>query len=199
MLTRTARNLSAFFVKHGVIPAEDRAVYDYCFEILLSTILNLVLVVLIAILSKTLFLTIFYIIGFMLVRSTAGGYHANSHWSCVCILLGTYAIFLFMLKLIPASILGMLSFIFVIWAVLLVIFLSPVEDQNKPLSSEETKRFKRKSRIWIIILALSALSLTIFLPHWRIGFSLSAGMVTVALSLIAGKVKNHILCSRATE
>lgn len=196
MLTRMSKSISSFFIKNGSISAEDRNVYDYCFEILLSTILNLVLILLIAIFSKTLSFTTFYIVGFMLVRRTAGGYHADSHWSCVSILLGAYTVYLLLLKSIPTSILNILSFLFIFFAVLLVYTLSPIEDQNKSFSCEETKYFKRKSRLWIVALAVLAIALTALIPHLRFGFSLSAGMLTVALSLIAGKIKNHMLNSK---
>lgn len=196
MLTKMAKSISSFFIKNGSIQEDDRKVYDYCFEILLSTILNLLLVIIIAIFTKTMLTTLFYITGFMVVRSTAGGYHANTHLSCASILAGTYTIYLLLLKSIATSILGMLSLLFTFIAVLLVYMLSPVEDHNKPFSREEAKQFKRKSRLWILVLALLVIALTTLLPHLRFGFSLSAGMITVSLSLIAGKVKNHFLHSK---
>lgn len=57
MLTKIAQSMSSFFIRSNTISAEDRVVYDYCFEILLSTILNLALIAVIAIFNKALLLT----------------------------------------------------------------------------------------------------------------------------------------------
>ena len=70
-------------------------------------------------------------------------------------------------------------------------FLSPIEDHNKLLTEEETKEFKKKSRITILLLSLLTVVLIALLSNEQIPFSLASGMFTVSISLIAGKIKNY--------
>lgn len=87
MLTKLAQRISLFFISKGTIREDERQIYDYCFEIMLSTILNFCSVIVIAIITKTVFFTLCFIVGFMIIRATAGGYHAETHMACLLILI----------------------------------------------------------------------------------------------------------------
>lgn len=191
MLTRFAKMLSSFFISKALIQEEEREVYDYCFEIMLSTVLNLMVVLFISIITHTIIPTIFYIVSFMIVRKTAGGYHAESHLACLAILVLSYVSFLVLLHILPHTWLKIASIVFVFISGVLVFFLSPIEDHNKPLTEEETKKFKKKSRITILLLSLLTVALIALLSNEQIPFSLASGMFTVSISLIAGKIKNY--------
>lgn len=48
MLARFSKMLSSFFISKKLIEEDEREVYDYCFEIMLSTILNFLVVLVIS-------------------------------------------------------------------------------------------------------------------------------------------------------
>lgn len=190
MVTRFAKMLSSFFISKNLIEEDDQEVYDYCLEIMLSTILNFLVVLVISLITHTIIPTIFYIVSFMIVRGTAGGYHAESHLSCLAILVFSYGSFLALLNIFPNMWLKIISLIFVFLAVVLVFILSPIEDHNKPLTEQETKKFKKKSRTVILLLSLLTIVLSVLFPNAHFSFSFASGMATVAISLVAGKIKN---------
>ena len=191
MLARFSKMLSSFFISKKLIEENEQEVYDYCFEIMLSTILNFIVVLVISLITHTIIPTIFYIVSFMIVRGTAGGYHAESHLSCLVILVLSYGSFLVLLNILPNMWLKIVSFIFIFIAVVLVFILSPIEDHNKPLTEQETKKFKKKIRAVILLLSLLTIVLSILFSNAQFAFSFASGMEIVAVSLIAGKIKNN--------
>ena len=191
MLARFSKMLSSFFISKTLIKEDEREVYDYCFEIMLSTIINFLVVFVISLITHTIIQTVLYIVSFMIVRGTAGGYHAENHLSCLVILVLSYGSFLALLNILPNMWLKIISLIFIFISVVLVFILSPIEDHNKPLTEQESKKYKKKSIIVILLLSFLTLVLSVLLSNAQFAFSFSSGMVTVAISLIAGKIKNN--------
>ena len=192
MLVHLARRISSFFISKGTIKEEERQIYDYCFEIMLSTILNFCSVMVIAIITKTVFFTLCFIVGFMIIRATAGGYHAETHMACFMILIVSYAIYLIILQSLSNDIISILTIVICIVSVLLISFLAPVEDHNKPLTKAEIKEFKKKSYLAMLSLVIVSILLILCMGNKKWGFSFAAGMFIVSMSLIAGTLKNKI-------
>ena len=90
--------ISSFFIKKNRIKEEEREIYEYSFEILLSTVANFAMVLIILLIAKVFVITIFYTAGFMIIRRNAGGF-VNKHWSCMLVLLGAYLCLSPLLKL----------------------------------------------------------------------------------------------------
>ncbi len=142
-----------FFISKKLIKEDKRDVYDYCFEIMLSNILNFLVILVISLITHTITQTMFYIVSFMLVRETAGGYHAESHISCLAILVLSYCSFLTLLHILPNAWMKIVSLFFILLSIILVFILSPIEDHNKTLTEQEIKKFKKKSRVIILLLS----------------------------------------------
>lgn len=193
MITRMSKKLSSFFAANSIIKAEDKEVYEYSLEILFSTILNFVAVIIIALVSRKSLLTVFYLLGFIPLRLIAGGYHADTHFRCFLVLLGTYSAFLVIVTFLPDSFVWISTAAAVIITAIFIFLLAPVEDKNKPVSVEAKKSFKLKSRITVFVYSAITVLLLFLLPGNRIAFALALGTVSVALSLLATKVKNRIL------
>ena len=187
-----SKKLSSFFAANGIIKQEDTEVYEYSLEILFSTVLNFIAVAVIAVFAQKSLLTLFYLLGFIPLRLIAGGYHADTHFRCFLVLIGTYSVFLFMVTFIPSLFVMPAAITAVIVSVILILVLAPVEDKNKPVSAEDKKKFKLKSRIAVFVYSAVILLLLFLLPGSRIAFSLSLGILSVALSLLATKIKNRI-------
>lgn len=192
MLTHIAQRISSFFISKNLIQEEERKIYDYSFEILLSTIINFLAVVMLAFASQTVIPTIWFLIGFMAIRATAGGFHAETHIGCFLILMGTYGAYLVILLLLSNSALNVLTIVFSIISWLLVVILAPVEDHNRTFSTDEYRKFMIISNITVSIVLCISFVLVLFFEKMKWGFSIAAGMHIVSLSLIAGKLKNRL-------
>ena len=190
MLTYMAKRMSSFFIYLNVIKEDDRVIYDYSFEILLSTVINLMAIVILALVSDTVILTIWFLLGFITLRTTAGGFHAETHIGCFFTLICVYIAFLNLVLILTIDVQVIATVVNDVISLLLVIIFSPVEDCNKPFTNEEYKKFKVVSNITIVVMSAVSTVLVFCFEREKWGFSFSLGMLVVSIFLIAGTLKN---------
>jgi accessory gene regulator B len=191
LITLMSKKLSSFFAANNIIKQEDAEVYEYSLEILFSTILNFAAVVVIAVLTRKVLPTVIYLLGFIPVRLIAGGYHADTHFRCFLVLMGTYSCFLAIIMFTPVLAVPALTLAVIIISVLMIFVLAPVADKNKPVSAEDIKSFRLKSRIAVLVYAAAALALLFLASVNTLAFSLSLGVFSVAMSLLATRIKTR--------
>ena len=89
-----AKKVSSFYISRGMIPEKDREIYDYCFEVLISTASTTAVILGISIAAGTVLRTLSYMAVFGMLKSSVGGYHARTHTGCLVRTVGTYAVYL---------------------------------------------------------------------------------------------------------
>ncbi len=136
----------------------EKEVYAYSIEVLLSLLINFTFLVIAAYILKKPTELVIFVIFFSGLRAYAGGYHAKSHIECFSI-----SLFIFIISAISNTYLKLYGELILIIGILLsitVIFLfAPSESENKPLSKKEKIKYKKFSRIIVIILSMGALCL----------------------------------------
>ena len=189
MLASQAKRISSFCISNGVISEQDREKYDYCYEILLSSVLNIFSVVMIGLVTGFLAQAVCFMLVFASLKNTVGGYHADSHLACFAGTVGTFLLYRFLAFVIPAGTLPAVAALFAVFAGITVFLLAPVGTKNKPLSSRQKSQLKEDSRLFILFLCMLVLFLLLqdINPQWA--FSVSSAITAVAASLIAGKIK----------
>ncbi len=192
MLSLCVKRMTLFFVEKGLFQEEDREVYAYGFELLLSTVLNLLTVLVMAVFFGRIAETLCFLTTFIVMRIFAGGYHASSHLRCFLILLAVYSLFLIILAFFGGRTVSLLSGGLAIISFFLVFLLSPVPDKNKPLTGEETRAFRVKSRIVTICCVGIIVCGNVFLSGNALILSISCGLFAVAMSLGAAQLRNYI-------
>lgn len=192
MIAQMSKKIALFFISNRIINEEDKEVYEYSLELLLSAVLNFAAVIILAVCTGKILEASLFVLGFVPLRALAGGYHAKNHFRCFIILIFTYSLFLLSVFYLPAKIISAATGLLSVLSILLVFVLSPVEDSNKPLSAEETEKFKRKSRISVLAYALLILGLSALFASKMFGFSLAFGIFSVSLSLLASVIRNKI-------
>lgn len=61
----------------GIFPKSQEKIYIYGFELLLSSVIGIMVLMMISITRGTAFAWLSYLLGFIPVRITGGGYHAS--------------------------------------------------------------------------------------------------------------------------
>ena len=193
MISMLSKKMSSFFVKTNVIAEADREVYNYSLELLIATVLNIVILSILAIVTKTVWQTVLFVVGFVPFRFIAGGYHAKTHFRCLLVLLINYAAFLSIIYFLPPTANIYISIACLLFSVITILIFAPVEHKNKPLSKMEKTKLRKKV---IVLLAIYLTALVICICLWskRIEFvCVGIGMTSVALSMIAAKVRNKLV------
>lgn len=136
----------------------DKEVYAYSIEVLLSFFINLIILSLTAYILKKSAELITFIVFFSGLRSFAGGYHAKTHIECISL-----SFCLFIVSALSSTYLreygNSILFLGIAFSLIMVFLLAPSESENKPLSKKERKKYKTISRIVVIILSLLAICL----------------------------------------
>jgi accessory gene regulator B len=136
----------------------EKEVYAYSIEVLLSLLINLLILSSVAyIFNKVLELLIF-IIFLSGLRVYAGGYHSRTHAECFVVSLSAFVITV--VCGIYLSQYGEVILVFgVIFSIFMVFRLAPADTENKPLSKNERKKYKIISRVIVLALSLAAVVL----------------------------------------
>ncbi len=190
MISKLAKNIAHFFVAQKVVEESREVIYAYGMELLLSDVLNTLIVLLIALISHTLPAVIMFSAAFMGLRKFAGGYHANSHLSCMLTLVVVMLIFSYGICNVSEKYAWIISIGFVVISIPVIFNLAPVPHPNKPVSEEKGAKLKMRSRILVLLLSLLALLLIMFRLN-KISLYLSSGIFLSALAAVMGSRLNQ--------
>ena len=187
MIPAWAENISSFFIDNSVISENDRKVYSYCFELLISELINILIILAVTILSKQYVNIAVFLSAFLLLRKCAGGYHANTHCGCTIILFLILTFFIISEIVLSYKSKCILQFFNILTTLPIICIFAPVDNFNKPLKNEQRKKFKTYSII--ITVALIGVICFFALIKFEKSYELSCGMFIVAVSIVAAKLK----------
>ena len=191
MLGRCSKRLTSFFIRKNSIAEEKREIYDYSFEILISTLLNLLVLIVIGIATARYLETLIFTVVFMAMRGLGGGCHAKTHIGCIVGLLMFYGTFIG-LAFVPVNILTYMSIPLHIIAMIISFILAPVGSVNKDIESEYGKKLKFKLIGTNILLSLIYSILMIFEVTRIYAFSIAFTAFSVSILYVVGAIQNKI-------
>lgn len=187
MLERLAKSAARFFVVQEVVKSEHEEIYAYGMEILLSTVINGIMVLIIAVVTSTLMPSLIFFTSFIIMRRTAGGYHANTHGGCMAILAAVHLLFILLIHICPLNVIPAFSIVSVVYSCISVYIFSPVEHPNKPLSDTSKRKLRTQSIVFIVCLSIVDIFMLV-LKHEKISLYLSSGIIVSTTSMMAEKI-----------
>lgn len=140
MLNKMAMKLSDRLLRNGVITEDILDIYVYGFELIISSLTNIITVLLVGILINRFFQTLAFLFVFILLRSFSGGYHANTYVKCSIVTFSTYALVLLVSNFLIVPKMVYLALL-LIGFVILCIF-APIKNPNKELTVMKARIFK---------------------------------------------------------
>lgn len=183
-------NITSFFIKNGIISKKNKDIYEYGFEVLISTFTYTIVFVLTSFLTKTLLSSLLFWLGFSIVRSIAGGYHANTHLRCHLLTMSNHVMFICFLYCIPNHLKSYISTIILLLSSIIILVFAPIAHPNKPFVKTERIRFRILSYAYAFIVIIIALLICLFyreiLTDYLFGFSF--GTLVAAISLVVAKI-----------
>lgn len=196
MIYEFSNKISSKLIDKKIIKEDDKEVYTYGFEIIISSLLILAGMIIIGIIFKCLLKVIVFILFFCSLRIQAGGYHAKSHLKCF-----TY----FLLSCFTAIIISHLLLDFdknliiiilvLIESCIIIITYAPVDTINKPLCNSEKDTYKKKSMITVILQAIIILTMSIFfnsLEQYYMVAAIAAFMESLTVLPIINKKESEV-------
>ena len=179
--------IANYFIINDLIEDEDKEIYTYGLHQGLLILLNIITTILIGFIFRAVWESILFIIVYTPLRTYGGGYHAKSEVRCYLFSIVLILVVLLGIKFIPDADAIILALTevggVIIW------FLTPVEDHNKPLTKEERTIYKRRTGIILITEIIITVSLLI-LNFKEVALVMAISIFIVSLMLVLGKVIN---------
>jgi accessory gene regulator B len=166
-------------------------IYAYGLELLLSGLINILLIVGLSILFHEIYAWFFFLLAFIPLRVTAGGFHAHTHFRCTAICLFAFAAAIYIAHLMPTTQHVAVNIILSLINLGTVVWLAPVQSAQKPLNSD-TRHKNRKNALILatIVVILSVIGVFFRVHTAHLFFSL--GVFTASISQVAGKIQNNL-------
>lgn len=190
MISKLAKNIAHFFVLQNIVEESREVIYAYGMELLISYVLNTIIVLLIALISHTLPAVAVFIAVFMGLRRFVGGYHANSHFSCMFTLVVVMLVFSYGICNVSGQVAQIFSIGFIAVALPVIFCIAPVPHPNKPMSEEKGIRLRKLSIILAVILSVAVIALLVFQYH-KLSLYVSSGILLSAIMALLGRFLNR--------
>ena len=178
-----------FFVSNNLIKNEDKEIYEYAFNIILSSLIHIATVMIIGLCFNLFIESLAFYFSFIAIRKFAGGYHAKTATRCYLFSSLINIIVLFLIKLFCYVSIYFLMILIVIeiLCVILISHIAPLDSDNNLLNGKE-KKFYGKISCSTALLCISIV--TINLNYIKIGISIMFGVFMSAAVLLAKYVQN---------
>ena len=182
MIMEAASCIVDNLVRNKKIEIEQASVYQYGYEILISSCITCAIAVGLGFAMKCLFAAIIYFIMFALLRSICGGYHAKTYLKCNTIYAFTTFTVLIAFKYVPDDKVTACHYCFLALSVIITYIYAPVENENKPLTEAQKKYFRIFGTAAVVLLALTSCVLKM-ISMGSYSILIDATLLVVAISM----------------
>lgn len=153
-MEKFSSKLIEFFVSNDLIKNEDKEIYKYAVNIILSSLIHIATVMIIGLCFNLFIESLVFYFSFIAIRKFAGGYHAKTPVRCYLFSFASNIIILCLVKWL-SSINTLFIFIFIIFellCVVLILLISPLDTENNPLTGQEKKMYRMLTSIITILI-----------------------------------------------
>ena len=189
MFHNLAVDIAFLLIKNKIVDIQQRNIYVYALEVILLNGSLLIVFLIASLLCGAMINFLAYLLFFFPIRIFSGGYHAKS--SEICFFLSTimYGLSIAITVFFPLLYQNWKWIIAGVISILVILVLSPMVNENNPLTESQQKRNR------IIVCILLAADLVVFILsynfNWRIASNVLVFIVFDALLLLIGKVISY--------
>lgn len=156
MITELSSQVVATLLNNEIISYEQKDIYQYGFEILISSLITFFIVFICGCIFNCIIPSLIYFALFVILRSICGGYHASNYFNCNIIFLLVTIGVIVSYKYIQIDAFSELHYPICMLTFICTIMYSPIENENKPLTIAQ----KKKLRILGTVLVLMIISIS---------------------------------------
>ena len=187
-----------FFVSNDLIKHEDKEIYEYAVNIILSSLIHIATVMIIGLCFNLFIESLVFYFSFIAIRKFAGGYHAKTPVRCYAFSVISSIIVLCLIKL-SNSVCFIFTYVLImleLFSVVLILLISPLDTENNPLNSREKKLYKMLA-VLISACVFTISTLCVFTGYRNIGFSMICAIIMSAIVLLMRKFQ--IICEDVSK
>ncbi len=178
------------FIHKNLIAEEEKELYICGLEQIILYIVNIVTMIILGITFKLVLETILFILTYIYIRIYAGGYHCRTPLKC-------YIFSVLMLVVVISTLKGqalrnpLIITVISIISSIIILYLAPVEDKNKPLDEIEIEVYTKRT-IRNLIVVLIVLCITLIFNKINLSACICISLLCNGIMLILVKINNSI-------
>ena len=184
-----------FFVSNDIIKNEDKEIYKYALNIILSSLIHIATVMILGLCFNLLIESLVFYFAYIVIRKFAGGYHANTQLRCFLASVISTLLILGLMKwvlLFDNIIIDFLIEVLGLVCTIIIGFLSPSDTVAKPLCDKEKRLYKKVTIL--ISFALLILSAVLFMFGINnMSYSIVLAIYMSVFVVVLGKIKEKFL------
>lgn len=195
MLNNCAVWLTKKLYDHCSLEEVKRPVYIYGFELFLSTASSMISILIISAIFFQIYSGCLFLAVFITLRLFSGGYHAETYGRCFiltnCVFLLSEALSQAIQLFVPDEMSRIVCAAMTITAGAVIFFLSPIRNQNHPLSEARYKKNRRIACILACILSCTSIVSLVFGASSYYPILFSVTLAAVAVMMIIPKLNER--------
>ena len=199
MLKKAAIKMSDYFIEKEMIGSDEKEMYDFCFEILLSTIINAIGILIIGMSTKQYAETVIFAFTFLVFRGVCGGVHAKTHLMCFVSLMTLFSVFVLSEIFVPQNILYYISISISIASLFVIIAMSPIDNINKPIDMLEKAKLRKRMYVAVVLIVAVITPLHCYQHLTNYAFAISYPLLSIAILMILGAIVNKYQSRNSIE
>ncbi len=188
MISNFSSLLTKKLFEKGFIQDEDFELYEYAFFMMSSYSFFLVIAIVVGVLTNIPLPSFVFYVSFCVVRNFAGGVHADSEFKCLIFTTASVILSIIVIKTLIDLNCLLLPLLMMLFSIIILILLSPVDTHNKKLSSHERDIFRRKTII-LVTFIVGVFFIMVIIKIMSIAIALSVAMLLAAILVVIGKIK----------
>ena len=141
IITKFCHIIVNFFIRQKIFPEEQGEIYQYGFELWVSSVIGILTVLMIGIISGRFWESVIFYIVFCFTRLFSGGFHAPTYLLCK-IIFATVLLLVLALDWLLCDIVHYYWYILYFYSFIIICRFAPVENSNKKLTEHEKVRSK---------------------------------------------------------
>ncbi|MBP3339110.1 MAG: accessory gene regulator B family protein [Lachnospiraceae bacterium] len=159
MYDNISRNITDRLLEKNIIDKDDWEIYYYGIYQLVMNTFEIITLLIIGYIMDEIFKCIVFVMAFSIMRIYAGGYHASTPLRCYCMTTFTTITSLLVMKYVTIN--YFICYMVMLVSSIIILRVSPVETQNKPLDMLEKKIYRKKTLIALSIETIATILFSI--------------------------------------
>lgn len=184
-----SKGITNVLIRNSITSEEQKPIVAFGIETAIYKFLHLGVAVLIGLLFGRVIDIIIFHLFYQKLRTYAGGHHAKSNAICFlnsCVIAVATLTFW---SLCPNGLYVLLTAAFLILSVAVILWLAPVEAENKPLEKIERKVYRKRAVAMTVAELILIVLLSIF-GLAEVALVGATALLVLAVMLVLGKLKN---------
>lgn len=185
MIISLAQYIAGFLLQNDAIDGKKLDIYIYGFEILISSIINILIALIIGFVFSQAIECVIFLVIFIYMRKYCGGYHAETYLKCNVI----FAINIILVMLIVKESANYPMYVYLLISIIClaaVALFAPIANKYKPIDKEKKKRYRLIAVTLGILFSALAIVAYFFNPHYCI--AIDSALLSVAVSMVIEKI-----------